>query len=421
MNEYDLRFDLSSELQNFYEKNKDKESIRDWNETLKKSKKIFQVNFLKNKIIGDDIALKTGRLFTVNHNDKDFIFSYNQKDIFFYKTYLIFTQKATSRDKSVNPMVKVNYSNFFDISLKKEKNNSNSDVFNYNYKVFKSTDFYGFDIITDIDNLIRDGVEAEFKKIDKENEVIKKKVAKEYAQERFKGVQERFKKVQEFNSAQENILKELDKDGNGEVDVIEGNDFSLLLKKHQKSIIEIDRTYIQQFVKVSSYLKTKKNNIQSMFDSIKDTSNKEELNEYVGILKNEIHSYSLILFNALNMIVSLVKDDMITFYEIHDSFDKLNIFNSNWENEISQKLTNIEDGLSNIGDGLSNLMYSVEEMGQNISNEIGHLSYVTEESNRMLSDQLQDIDSSIQTNNLLTGIQTYQMYKINKNTKGLNN
>jgi hypothetical protein len=114
------------------------------------------------------------------------------------------------------------------------------------------------------------------------------------------------------------------------------------------------------------------------------------------------------------MIVSLVEDDMITFYKIHNSFDKLNIFNSNWENEVSQKLTNI-------GNGLSNLMYSVEEMGQNISNEIGQLSYVTEESNRMLSNQLQDIDSSLQTNNLLTGIQTYQMYKINKNTKGLIN
>ena len=75
--------------------------------------------------------------------------------------------------------------------------------------------------------------------------------------------------------------------------------------------------------------------------------------------------------------------------------------------------------LSNIGDGLSNLMYSIEEMGQNIANEIGHLSYVTEESNQMLSNQLEDIDSSLQTNNFLTGIQTYQMYKINKNTKGL--
>ena len=112
------------------------------------------------------------------------------------------------------------------------------------------------------------------------------------------------------------------------------------------------------------------------------------------------------------MIVSLVKGKMKTYYQIHHSFDKLKIFNSNWENEVSQKL-------NNIGDGLSNLMYSVEEMSQNISREIGHLSYVTEESNRMLTNQLQDIDSSLQTNNLLTSIQTYQMYKINKNTKGL--
>ena len=220
------------------------------------------------------------------------------------------------------------------------------------------------------------------------------------------------RRLANLNEYQDNILKELDKDGNGEVDLVEGNDFSLLLKKHQKSIIEIDRTYVQQFVKVSSYLKTKKNNVQLIFNSIKDTSNEEELNEYVGILKNEIHSYSLILFNSLNMIVSLVEDDMITFYEIHDSFDKLNIFNSNWESEVSQKL-------SNIGDGLSDLMYSIEEMGENIAFEIGHLSSVTEESNQMVSKQLEEIDSSLKFNNLLTGIQTYQMYKINKNTKGL--
>ena len=50
----------------------------------------------------------------------------------------------------------------------------------------------------------------------------------------------------------------LDKDGNGEVDVTEGNEFNLLLKKHQKRIIEVDRNYVQQFVKVSSYLRNKK-------------------------------------------------------------------------------------------------------------------------------------------------------------------
>ena len=34
--------------------------------------------------------------------------------------------------------------------------------------------------------------------------------------------------------------------------------------------------------------------------------------------------------------------------------------------------------------------------------------------------QLSSIDSSIKFNNLLTGIQTYQMYKINQNTKRIN-
>ena len=252
----------------------------------------------------------------------------------------------------------------------------------------------------------------------KQTKEVKEKLAKDKIlkeKEKIEDEKKEIERIKNLNLSRSKILSELDKDGNGIVDVVEGkDDFGLLFKKHQKSIIEIDRTYVQQFVKVSSYLKTKKDNIQSMFNSIKDTSNKEELNEYVGILKNEIHSYRLILFNALNMIVSLVEDEMITFYEIHDSFDKLKIFNTNWENEVSQKLTNI-------GDGLSNLMYSVEEMGQNISKEIGHLSYVTKESNRMLSNQLQEIDSSLQTNNLLTSIQTYQMYKINKNTKGLIN
>jgi hypothetical protein len=39
--------------------------------------------------------------------------------------------------------------------------------------------------------------------------------------------------------------------------------------------------------------------------------------------------------------------------------------------------------------------------------------------NRSVTSQLREVESSINTNNLLTGIQTYQLYKINKNTKSL--
>ena len=219
-------------------------------------------------------------------------------------------------------------------------------------------------------------------------------------------------RVKTLKKSHTKIIRELDKDGNGEVDVIEGNDFNTLLKKHQKSIVEVDRNYVQQFVKVSSYLKTKKGNVQSIFNSIKDTPNQEVLNEYVEILKGEIHTYNLILFNSLNMIVSLVEDDMITFYEIHEMFDTLNIFDSKHEKDVSQKLTNI-------GDGLESLMYEIRDMGNKISNSIEQLSYVTEESTRMLNNSLGKINSSLDTNNLLTMIQTYQTYKINKNTKSL--
>jgi hypothetical protein len=214
-------------------------------------------------------------------------------------------------------------------------------------------------------------------------------------------------RIVNLEKSQKSILNELDKDGNGEVDVVEGDDFNLLLRKHQNKITEMDRNYIQQFVKISSYIKSKKENIQKIFDSIKNTPNEETLNNYVQILKDDIHSYNLLLFNSLNMIVSLVEDDMITFYEIHERFDNLNIFDSKHERDISLKL-------SNIGDGLKELMFSIEEMGRNIEHQLSDLSYVTEQSSLSLNNQLEQIDSSLKTNNLLTTINTYQTYKLRK-------
>lgn len=223
------------------------------------------------------------------------------------------------------------------------------------------------------------------------------------------------KKRSELIVNQKNVLTELDKDGNGEIDLIE-NEFNKLFSKNQKRVMDMDKNYIHQFVKVSNFIKTKKQNTQKIFESIRDTSTQEELEERVALLKNQIHSYELLVFHSINMIGALVSEDLITFYEIYESFDKLAMFNSNWENEVSEKLTNI-------GDKLDDLMYSIYNMEQNIVSELSHLSYVTQESfedlNRSVTGQLKEIESSINTNNLLTGIQAYQLYKINKNTKGL--
>ena len=444
--------DLSKELQEFYENNKDNTLIRNYEETLKDSTGFFKTSKLGYDVI-DNSLKEENQTFKKTLTKKDFVFSI-QNQFYYFNSFFLFKSRISINNLSDNKrFLKVDYLNLNSIKkvtkyttdFKSVPSLSSDTVFlkSRSVKFFSDDIFYIYrdtknntlDSKTEYDNLdsdenfqykmkqVKEGLFDKgyiFNKVhtlieEPFNELERLKDKKRKEQERLEEKQELIKedkRQKELKVSQTNVLSELDKDGNGEVDVIEGNDFNLLLKKHQNSIVEVDRTYVQQFVKISSYLKTKEKNIQSIFNSIKDTPNQEVLNEYVEILKGEIHTYNLILFNSLNMIVSLVEDDMITFYEIHEMFDTLNMFDSKHEKDVSQKLTNI-------GDGLESLMYEIRDMGNQISNSIQELSYVTEESNQQLNEQLSEIDSTMKAGNLINAINAYQTYKINKNTKSL--
>ena len=220
-------------------------------------------------------------------------------------------------------------------------------------------------------------------------------------------------KTKELNLKKESVFSEIDKDGNGLVDVIEGFDeIDLLLKKHQGKIISIDSKHVMEFVQVSNYLKLKKKNIQKIFEELKKVSDKQNLKIYLEIFKDNIHVYDLITLNSLLMINSLINTDMITFSNIYLKFDSLNIFDLKHEKDISNKLDNLEKGLNN-------LMGVIRKVGDEICDEIYSLSSITEEANKQLSNQLSEIDSTMKVGNLISTINTYQNYKINKNTKSL--
>ena len=220
---------------------------------------------------------------------------------------------------------------------------------------------------------------------------------------------EKRKRKDQLAGFKTSILQEFDKDNDGVIDLIE-NDFNKLISKNQQKVIDIDKTYIHQFVKISNYIKTKKQNTQTIFESIKSTKNEYELETRIKFLRNQVHTYELLIFHSINMIGALVSNDLITFYEIYESLDKLGIFNSNWENEICEKLSNIEVKLDEV-------MQSIYQMENSIINEISNLTYMTQASftelNQTVSNQLSEINSSISVNNLITGIQAYQLYKIN--------
>jgi hypothetical protein len=220
-----------------------------------------------------------------------------------------------------------------------------------------------------------------------------------------------------FEKTKNELLVEFDKNKDGVVDVVEVQDFEVLLKKHQKEIIDLGRNdnknYVQEFIKLKHYLDTQKLNIQQLFDKLSSVSDKKILEEYIKVLKNQIHSYEVLFVSSLNMICVLIEGDLFSFYEIYEYFDKLGVFNSKYQNEMLDKLSSIDVKLNDVVD-------SIQEMSTNVVSGLGKVSSNINNSSELLSRNLKGIQSSIDFNTLITGIGVYQMYKINKNTKSLN-
>lgn len=109
---------------------------------------------------------------------------------------------------------------------------------------------------------------------------------------------------------------------------------------------------------------------------------------------------------ANSMLIFLLEDKQIYFFEILESFDKLGALDSSWQKKLSQKMSSIESKLDILISGVSNLNDNLK---------------VLIDKGDEISMQLDGIGSAISTNNILQAITAYQVYKINKNTKSLGN
>lgn len=213
--------------------------------------------------------------------------------------------------------------------------------------------------------------------------------------------------------------------------------FEDLLMKHEKSILDSDSSLMHKFIKLNNYLQNKYNDVQNYQNqiqnintndivvqtnklNIKNKNNEltyeDTIEDLYGILKNEIYTFNLMIFHATNMLYARIKNNLIIYYEIFESFDELGVFESNWEKKISKQLVNISENLQD-------LIYTMNIMEQSIIDAIGHLSYTTKSSfenlQASLIEEMREIDNSIKASNMLSLIKTYQLYKINKQTKPL--
>ena len=78
------------------------------------------------------------------------------------------------------------------------------------------------------------------------------------------------------------------------------------------------------------------------------------------------------------MIICLKTNDKVTFYEIYQTLDSLNIFDTQWQKDVSKQL-------SDVSRGLSSLMSSVDNLNRSITKELKTLTYTTNENFKTLN------------------------------------
>lgn len=231
-------------------------------------------------------------------------------------------------------------------------------------------------------------------------------------------VHQEIKKLEEnyHNKLVEHFISNYDKDNNGEIDVLENkDDYLKYLKSYQEKIIEISERmgedYIHVLVKINDKLNLKREGINKSLVEIMKIKNKfdefSNIEVYDTFIKNELQYYNSLLANALYMSSSLVNNDRITFRTIYERFDKLNVFNTHYENQTLNLLNSINNNLKEIIREINNLNLSV-------TSAIEDLTYATQEQTDKITQELKSLDSSINFNTLVTGINAYQNYKTNK-------
>lgn len=102
---------------------------------------------------------------------------------------------------------------------------------------------------------------------------------------------------------------------------------------------------------------------------------------------------------AKTMVIFYLNDNKISYFEIHQAFEKLGVFDSTWQKNLMSKMSNIESNLNRISNDLT-------QMNNNFEQLINQSEKITSE--------LQAINSSVKIGNMIQAISAYQSWRINR-------
>jgi hypothetical protein len=157
---------------------------------------------------------------------------------------------------------------------------------------------------------------------------------------------------QKFEKDQEAISKLRDE---FELKVVDVDKIEEIIRKHEKKIIEQDKKYLQDLIRLNNYIKEL---IQIINDKVLVierepyfiVSNFRKFIQETKQLNSNIND--LYVINFL-MIECLIKEDLTGYHQIYEKLDKLSVFDSNFEKQLNNNLTKISLQLRGIQNSLN--------------------------------------------------------------------
>jgi len=208
---------------------------------------------------------------------------------------------------------------------------------------------------------------------------------------------------------------------------------------NDKQILNLTRFYKFLVEKEQKY----GTNVKQCFNNIQKGTLLQKDVELLLVEKKSIISFS----NSFHLMFdSLSNNRMGVYMKIYLELESMGMFNTHFENEVLKNLNHLGEQLNRLNNTLTKVSNEISQTNNylNLLNQhmynvnlnldktnskldsldysLWDISYSIQEGNRNLErsvNLLEDVKSGVNMNNLLTGIQTYQMYKINQNTKSL--
>lgn len=178
-----------------------------------------------------------------------------------------------------------------------------------------------------------------------------------------------------------------DIDDNGLLDIAESTNIEKIIKNKQKEIREIEkkenRDYLKDFSKISLFLNSFQSQLVSDYEDIQNSGNDfDSINSKIKYFDQDYRLYKTFLSSMILMVSYVVNDNTLDFYKLRELFDKLSVFESNFEKNLLGELrglTKVTSELINITlESRDEIMSELSLLDSSISDVEFELQYLTE-------------------------------------------